>query len=310
MFFSAALCLAQSSSSDSLQHLYTFGSPQGIHPPRLLNRKPANAALGRPDNPYGLVYPVAVATDHRDRVWITDSGTQSVHVFDRSNGAYREIRRLDNIALEHPSGIASDDYGRVYLADASTGGVFVFDEHGEYDHALVKPGTGLLESPSAIAISTDNRTVYIADPPRNVIVALNREGEVNHLITLPEELRGVSSISLVQNQLYVLGTQRFKVGVFSLAGKQRGEIRWENISRPTAFAFDSFRQQFFVANPRWMVLQAFNEAGRNLGVFGHLGDGVDQMRGVDYIYIDRSKLVYVVDSKHGKVLVFGENLSQ
>src|SRR5438067_9732502 len=70
------------------RHLYTFGSKQGIHPRTILNRRPATAALGRPENPYGLVYPVAVAADLHSHVWITDSGTASVHVFDTATGAY------------------------------------------------------------------------------------------------------------------------------------------------------------------------------------------------------------------------------
>jgi sugar lactone lactonase YvrE len=272
----------------------------------LLNRKPATAALGRPGNPYGLVYPVAVATDLQDRVWITDSGTSSVHVFDRTNGTYREIRSLAGIPLERPSGIASDAEGRIFLADAATGAVYAFDEHGEYDRALVKRGTGLLESPSAIALSADRHTVYVADSPRNVIVALNREGEVNGLISLPPELQGTSSLAVIQNQIYALGSQRFRAAAFSPAGKPRGEIHWDGIAFPTAFAFDPDAHQFLVANPRWMAVHVFSEDGRNVAVFGHLGDDADQMRGVDYLYIDRNRLIYIVDSKHGKVLVFGE----
>jgi sugar lactone lactonase YvrE len=291
-----------------LFHLYTFGSPHGIHPPRLLNRKAAIGALGRPGNPNGLVYPTAVTTDLQGRAWIADSGTASVHIFDQSNGGYREIHNLAGVPFERPSGIASDDQGRVYLSDSGSGAVYVFDEHGEYDHALVKRGSGLLTAPAAIALSSDNRTIYVADPPRNTIVALNREGEINGLITLPPELAGIGSLAVVQNQLYLLGTQRFHVGIFSPAGKPRGEIQWEGVAYPTAFAYDSDRHQFLVANPRWMVVQVFNEAGGNLGVFGQLGEGVDQMRGVDYLYIDRKGLIYVVDSKHGKVLVFGEKL--
>jgi sugar lactone lactonase YvrE len=292
------------------RHLYTFGSPHGIHPPRLLNRKPAATALGRPENPYGLVYPVAVTTDLQGRVWITDTGTASVHVFDHTNGAYREIRKLDGIPLERPSGIAADAEGRIFLADAANGAVYAFDEKGDYAYAVVKRGAGLLESPSALALSDDRRTIYVADPPRNVIVALNREGEINGTISLPPELQGVSSLAIVQNQVYALGTQRFRAAAFSPAGKLRGEIQWEGIAFPSAFAFDPARRQFLVANPRWMVVQVFNEEGRNLEAFGHLGDGVDQMRGVDCLYIGRDELVYIVDSKYGKVLVFGENLAR
>ena len=64
--------------SIQLHHLYTFGSKQGIHPSRILNRRPATAVFGEGEHPFGLAYPVGVATDLRHRVWITDSGTASV----------------------------------------------------------------------------------------------------------------------------------------------------------------------------------------------------------------------------------------
>ena len=78
----AALAAGQDGAVE-FRHLYTFGSKQGIHPRTVLNRRPATAALGRPDNPYGLVFPVGVAADLHGRVWITDSGTASVHAIRR-----------------------------------------------------------------------------------------------------------------------------------------------------------------------------------------------------------------------------------
>jgi DNA-binding beta-propeller fold protein YncE len=284
----------------------TFGSRNGIHPPRLLNKKPALAALGEPENPYGLVFPVAVTTDLRGRVWITDNGTASVHVFDRESGGYREFRKLDGIPLVSPSAITSDDQGRIYLADAGTGALYVFDEHGEYDHSLTRRGPRILETPSAIALSEDNRTIYVADAARNVILELNREGEVDGRIELPAELSRPAALAVVHNQIYVLGAQRHIVGVFSPGGKRREDMRWEGVVAPTAFAYDTLRGRFDVANQRWMVVDVFDEAGHNLGSFGQLGERVDQMLGIDCIHADRRGSVYIVDSHHGKVLVFGE----
>src|SRR5690242_12711786 len=159
------------------RYLQTFGSKDGIHPRTVLNRRPATAALGRPDNPYGLVYPVAVAVDGRGRVWIPDSGTASVHVFDPADGGYQEIRRAGDIPLRRPSGIAVDRQGRMFLADSEARAVFMFDEKGGYDHALGRR-EGSLQGPTVVALSEDEKTIYVADPPRGVVAALNREGEV------------------------------------------------------------------------------------------------------------------------------------
>jgi sugar lactone lactonase YvrE len=303
----AALASGQAPEAVEFRHLYTFGSKQGIHPPRILNRRPATAMLGEGEHPYGLGFPVAVATDLRRRVWITDSGTASVHVFDRVSGAYQEFRRAGDVPFQQPSGIAVDGQGRVYVTDSGSGRVFVFDEKGEFDRPLFKTSEHPLEAPTAIALSEDERTVYVADPPKSVVVELNREGEVNGTIRLPPELSEPAAISVVDNQIYVLGGRHHKVGIFSPGGLRRGELRWDGIPFPTAFAFDAAHRRFLVANPRWMIVEIFNEEGQSFGAFGQLGEGVDQMRRVDSLHIDAQGLVYLVDSHRGKVLVFGDS---
>jgi len=304
----AALASGQIPESVEFRHLYTFGSKDGIHPRTTLNRKPATAALGKAANPYGLVFPVGVVTDVHGRVWITDSGTLSVHVFDMATGGYREIRRVGDVLLRQPSGLAADAQGRIFLTDSGSGGVFVFDESGEFDHALSKPSVRLLESPTAIAISGDGKTIYVVDPPKNAVIELNREGEVNGTIDLPPELSDPAAISVIDNQIYVLGNRQHRVGIFSPGGKQRSEVRWDGIQFPTAFAYDAGRRRFLVANPRWMIVEVFNEQGKNVGAFGQQGEGVDQMRRVDALHVDARGLLYLVDSHHGKVLVFGDSL--
>jgi DNA-binding beta-propeller fold protein YncE len=310
LVLAAATAPCQDPLSAQFDHRYTFGSKHGIHPRKVLSTRPAIAALGKDEHPYGLGYPVGVTTDVRRRVWITDSGTASVHVFDPESGAYREIRRAGDSPLQQPSGIVTDAVGRIYLTDSGSGGVYVFDENGEYDRSLFRRGERPLEAPTAIALSEDGRTIYVADPPRNVIVALNREGEVDSTIRLPEERSEPCAISVINNQLYVLAGRMHRVLVLSPAGIVRGELRWDGIIIPTAFAYNPLQRRFVAANPRSTTVQVFNEEGQNLGSFGQYGEGVDQMQHEDSLYIDLSGLVYVVDSHQGKVLVFAESRSQ
>ena len=306
VMIAASLAWGQAPPSADFRHLYTFGSKDGIHPRTVLNRKAATGALGRPENPYGLVFPVAVVTDLRHRVWIADSGTGSVHIFDRATGAYQEIRRVGDTPLRLPSGLAVDGQGRIFLTDAGTGGVFMFDEKGEFDHSLSKRERSL-EAPTAIALSENGKTIYVADPPRNVVVELNREGEVDGTIQLPAELGEPAAISVIDNQVYVLGNRQHRVGIFTPGGRQRGESRWDGVQFPSAFAYDTERRRFLVANPRWAVVEIFTAEGQSVGVFGQLGERVDQMQRVDALHVDPQGLLYLVDSHHGKVLVFGDS---
>lgn len=287
-------------------HLYTFGSKPGIHPPRALNGRLPRAALGNGDNPYGLLAPAGVTTDIRHRVWITDGGTASIHIFDRASGDYREIRRAGDFALRKPCGIAADEQGRIYVTDAALGGVVVFTPSGDFDRWMIAPGSQILQAPSAIAIADDGRTVFVADPPRDVVLAFNREGEIDATIRLSPETADPAGLLVVANRLYVLGNRQHRVAVFTHSGVARGEARWDGIPLPAALAYDRVRGWFLLADPRRMVVQVFDPDGRGFSAFGQVGEAIDQMQHVDSMYVDPRGLIYVVDTLHGKVLVFAD----
>jgi DNA-binding beta-propeller fold protein YncE len=301
----AAIAAGQPLVSVQLDYLYTFGSKNGIHPPKLLNRKLLRGALGNGDFPWGLAHPSGVTTDLKHNVWIADPDIGSVQVFGPNNGTYREIKRVGDVPLQRPFGLVTDAAGRVYLTDVTSGGVFVFDENGEYDRALIKRGEHPLQSPTALALSEDGRTIFVLDPARNAIVALDREGSVNQTITLPDDNAQPTAISVVNNQLYVLGSRLHRVQILSPAGHPRGDLQWEGVSIPLAFTYDPVQRQFLVGNPRFMGVQAFNEEGVNVASFGKYGDKVDQMERIDSLYVDPQGFVYVVDGRLGKVVVFG-----
>lgn len=308
LFVVAIACIAQTPPPGvQYRHVCTFGSKFGVHPPKVLNKKAATAAMGQSDHPYGIGFPVGVTTDTQNRVWIADSGTNSVHMFDRDNGAYREFRRAGDTLFQQPAGIASDRAGRIYVTDAALGGVFVFFEKGEFDRALIPKGSNLrLSHPTAIVIADNRRTIYIADPPNKAILALNQEGEVNSTIPLPPDLPEPNSMAIVEHDLYVLGPMRHDVAIFTATGNPRGKTSWDEIRLPSAFAFDPARARFAVVNPRWMVIEMFNQSGGSLGTFGQQGEAVDQMQRIDALHIDDEGSVYAVDSRHGKVLIFEE----
>lgn len=291
--------------SVQMRYLYTYGSKDGIHPPKVSNKKFAVAATGEAEHPYGLGYPVAVTTDARGRVWITDSGTNSLHRFDPNTGGYREFKRVGSTQLLQPAGITSDKQGRIYMVDTLLANVYVFDEEGEYDRVLIKRDNPLT-APTTIALSEDGRTLYVADPPKNQVVALNREGEMNGVIPLTELTREPGAICAINNQVHVLGLKQNRVEIFSPAGVRRGELQWEDVRRPTAFTYDPKRRYYLVGNPYIGVVEVLREDGHGIGAFGSRGERVDQQLRIEYLHVDPQGRVYVVDSHHGKVLVFGE----
>jgi hypothetical protein len=82
------------------------------------------------------------------------------------------------------------------------------------------------------------------------------------------------------------------VEIFSPNGLARGELRWDGVRFPTAFAYDPGQRRFLVANPEWGVVEIFNAEGHSLGVFGQRGEAVDQMERLDALHVDPQGLVY------------------
>ncbi len=158
-----------------------------------------------------------------------------------------------------------------------------------------------------IAPSEDGRTIFVADPPRKVIVALNREGESMGTMGSPEMPIDALALSIVGSEIFVLDPRSRKIEILSFSGLLRRELEWDGVLLPSAFAYDRRRGLFFVVNPRWMVINVFTPDGRNLSAFGQYGDAVHQMKSVDAVYAGPEGSIYAIDSREGKVLVFGES---
>ena len=71
---------------------------------------------------------------------------------------------------------------------------------------------------------------------------LNRKGEVNSTIPLPETSSNPVALAVIHNQIYILVACTTASAFFSPGGRHRGEVRWEGIAAPTATAFDAARK--------------------------------------------------------------------
>ncbi len=156
----------------------------------------------------------------------------------------------------------------------------------------------------SLALANNGATIFVVDSAQPRIVALNREGEELERFSLPPQMTQPTAISVVNSQIYVLGNFRHIVGEFSPGGRYRREFRWDGIRATGAFAFDSRRHLYFVADARLTLIRVFAEDGTPLSSFGQRGEAVDQMQRVDAIHVDSRGRVYLVDKRRGKVLVF------
>ena len=216
-----------------------------------------------------MLAPQCVAVDAEDNIYVTDSESGKVFVFE-PNGKY--VRAIGSLKggegfFKRPTGIAVDGAAqRIYVSDTLRDEVFILDLQGNVLDRFGKTGQG--------------------------------EGEFN----LPTELR------LSGQQLLVVDSMNFRVQAFDRAGQFEFSIgkigdTTGAIFRPKAVSIDS-EGDVYVVDALWGVVQVFNRQGQLLYTFGEKGTHAGEFQLPSGLFIDHDDHVYVVDSFNRRVQVF------
>jgi len=216
-----------------------------------------------------MTTPQCVAVDAQDNIYVTDSDTGKIFVFEPSGKYVRAIGSLKGGEgyFKRPTGIAVDSAAqRIYVTDTLRDQVFVLDMQGNILQTIGKTGQG--------------------------------EGEFN----LPTELR------LHGDDLLVVDAMNFRVQVFDRSGKFQyaiGKIGDTTgaLFRPKAVSVDS-EGDIYIVDAQWGVVQVFNTQGQLLYYFGAKGTHAGEFQLPSGLFIDRNDKVYVVDSFNRRVQVF------
>jgi len=107
-------------------------------------------------------------------------GTSAVLVYDLAAGALLRRYALDNVKAGHffnDIALAAD--GRAFVTDSRSGGVWRIDPGTDGFAPLVKSFT--LDYPNGIALSPDERRLYVADGSRGISIVDPRTGDVRAL---------------------------------------------------------------------------------------------------------------------------------
>ncbi|MBZ5615079.1 MAG: 6-bladed beta-propeller [Acidobacteriia bacterium] len=216
-----------------------------------------------------MLTPQCVAVDAQDNIYVTDSQTGKVFVFD-ANGKYR--RAIGSLKggegyFKRPTGIAVDSAAqRIYVTDTLRNKIFMMDMQGSVLQTMGKTGT--------------------------------ETGEFNY----PTELR------LNGSDLVVVDAMNFRVQVFDRSGAFRYAIGkpgdgagW--MFRPKGIGFDS-EGHLYVVDGQWGMVQVFDREGRLLYYFGQRGTGSGEFQLPTGLQIDKQDRIYVVDSFNRRVEVF------
>ena len=216
-----------------------------------------------------MLTPQCVALDAQDNIYVTDSESGKIFVFD-ADGKYR--RALGSLKggegyFKRPTGIAVDSAAqRIYVSDTLRDKIYVLDMQGQ------------------------------------VLQTIGKHGQDQGQFYYPTELH------LDHDNLLVVDAMNFRVQWFGRNGDAEGTMGQIGDSvghmfRPKGVAIDSEDHVYVVDGLSGMV-QVFDRQGRLLYYFGKRGTALGEFQLPAGLFIDRNDRVFVVDSFNRRVQVF------
>jgi DNA-binding beta-propeller fold protein YncE len=213
--------------------------------------------------------PQCVAVDAHDNIYVTDSDSGAVFVFEPGGKYIRTIGRLRGGEgyFERPTGIAVDSENqRIYVSDTLRNKIVVLDMQGKVLSTIGQRGAGDGEFNFPTELRFDGPNLLVVDAMNFRVQAFDRSGVFQFAIGKPGD--GVGAMF-----------------------------------RPKAVAVDS-EGDLYIADSALNLVQVFNRQGQLLYYFGAQGRHVGEFQLPAGLFIDRDDHVYIVDSFNRRVQEF------
>lgn len=275
---------------------------------------------GRTNDPFGKPYAAAV---HKGRLFVSDTVSRVVRVFDAPLGAYFVIggQKEENqqARLSKPIGIDVDGEGNLYVMDATLKVIKAYDRDGKYLRTMLKPGD--IDKPTSVTVEKDASRMYVVDIggplSANHRVRVYNPKTGDHMFDIgtrgsgPGEFNLPRDVAVGKNgELYVVDGGNFRIQVFDHDGKflrTFGEIGKQlgSFGRPKEIATDP-AGNLYVIDAAFGNFQIFNPDGELLMFIGERSNdnGPGKYLLPSGITVDEDGRVYVVDQWFKKVDVF------
>ena len=274
-------------------------------------------ATGQSKRGKGLAKPFGVAA-HAGRVYISDTVSRQVHLFDFPNGKYLELGRRGVGQLSKPLGMAISADQRLYVVDGTAKRVVISDLDGNFLTAVGKGDH--FDRPTDVAVSPDAKRIYVLDTggvrsKNHRVVVFDSNGKVVDTIGQRGSQPGEFNLPLActtdrAGNLYVLDTGNFRCQVFSpdgtltntfgKAGRYPGQF-----GHPKGIAVDN-EGIIYISDTSFGVIQMFDPQGRVLMSIGRRSERPypAEFLLVAGVAVDVDRRVYAIDQFFRKVDVF------
>jgi DNA-binding beta-propeller fold protein YncE len=216
-----------------------------------------------------MLAPQCVALDAQDNIYVTDSESGKIFVFDE-NGKYRHT--LGSVKggegyFKRPTGIAVDSAAqRIYVSDTLRDKIFVLDMQGQVLQSIGKHGTGPGEFffPTELHLDGDNLLV----------------------------------VDAMNFRVQWFGRNGIAEGMMGQVGDSPGQM-----FRPKGVAVDS-EDHLYIVDGLSGLVQVFDREGRLLYYFGKRGSELGAFQLPSGVFIDHKDRVFVVDSFNRRIQIF------
>lgn len=256
-----------------------------------------------------LMRPQQVSSDNKGRIYVADTGRQSVFVFDEKIG---ELIIWDenslNIPFLSPVGVTYAE-NSIWVTDSELSLVYRLNYNGEVIGSI---GKGIVKRPTGITYDPGSSRLFISDTADNNIKVFNTSGELidvwGHAGTHDGELNRPTFIIYRQDKLYVADSLNARIQIFDGLGQyvktlgQRG-LYVGNLTRPKGVALDS-DGNIYVAESYYDHVLIYNQHGELLMSLGGSGYGPGQFFQPTGLWVDNNDRIFVSDMLNSRVSVF------
>lgn len=292
------------------KYLSTWGNPVGQDNPD------QNTAPGR------LKYPVGLATDGKNYIYVGDFGNHRIQKFTLA-GKY--ITGWENTGsgsgplgdYSGANGLAVDRLGNIFVADSANQRVQKFTAAGQY-LATIGQGygreDGQFNTPLAVAVDRQglvyandagNERIQKFDPAGKVVGKIGRQNKGEGELSAPYSLAvdGTGNVFISEEVTRII--QKFDGnGRFLRMWPVESQVKITRNS-PTGLSLSADAAgNLYVADPLDNLIKKYDSNGQLILSWGGTGAQGGQFNGPSHSFIDRQGNIYLIDGSNHRIQAF------